>query len=232
MFKQIALGVLATGLVGVLVIGAVNRTNATSTEDSASRRGRTAEVASLQETQPEHLYNSQGQGRGRGQEVTPQTPQTPQAQQAPQGLGGGQGGGQGRGGSGQGGRGQGAGVQAQPETGVTGQGGQGKGSDYGQQPEATVQDWRLVSGTIVDVASDLVSVETASGEVIPVEGRPLQYIMEQGYVPQVGSQVTLTGFDEDGEFKIGEYTDHTSETVIVVRDQGGRPMWSGRGQRG
>jgi hypothetical protein len=225
MFKKIALGVLATGLIGVLVIGAVNRTNATSTEDSASRRGRTTEVASLQETQPEHLYSSQGQGRGRGQEATPQTSQ---AQQAPQGLGGGQG----RGGSGQGGRGQGAGVQAQPATGVTGQGGQGKGSDYGQQPEATVQDWRLVSGTIVDVASDLVSVETASGEVIPVEGRPLQYIMEQGYVPQVGSQVTLAGFDEDGEFKIGEYTDHTSETVIVVRDQGGRPMWSGRGQRG
>jgi hypothetical protein len=83
-----------------------------------------------------------------------------------------------------------------------------------------------------DVTDDLLTVKTNSGQMIEVEGQPLMYLLSQGYVPQVGSQVTLASFDEAGEFKVGEFTDHTGNQKVKLRDQSGRPMWSGRGQRG
>jgi hypothetical protein len=192
MFKKIVLGALALGLIAILTIGAVNRTNSKFSEQGSSRYRQTSEVASVQGAQVEQRGGGGGQGRGR-QETSPQTlPSQPQGRQS----GGRQGGG------------------------------------YGQLSEGTTQSWQLVPGVIVDVAADLVSVKTNSGEIIQVEGQPLKYLLSQGYVPQVGSQVTLAGFDEDGEFKVGELTDHTGNQTVKLRDQSGRPMWSGRGQRG
>ncbi len=115
---------------------------------------------------------------------------------------------------------------------MTNQGGQGKGRGYGQLPEGTTQQWQLAPGVIVGVTADSLTVKTHEGALIEVEGRPLQYLLSQGYAPQVGSQVTLAGFEEDGEFKVGELTDHSANQKVQLRDAGGRPMWSGRGQRG
>ena len=213
MFKKIVLGALALGLIAILTIGAVNRTNSKASEQSSTRRGQTTAVAAGQGTQVEQRGGGGGQGRGR-QETSPQAlPSQPQGRQ-----GGGQGGSQG-------GRGQ-------LDSGVQGQEGLGQGRGYGQLPEGTTQSWQLVPGVIVSVADDLLTVKTNSGQMIEVEGQPLMYLLSQGYVPQVGSQVTLAGFDEAGEFKVGELTDHTGNQKVKLRDQSGRPMWSGRGQRG
>jgi len=210
MLKKIVLGALALGLIAILTIGAVNRTNSKSSEQSSTRRGQTSEVAAGQGTQVEQRGGGGGQGRGR-QETSPQAlPSQPQGRQ---------------GGGGQGGRGQ-------LDSGVQGQEGLGQGRGYGQLPEGTTQSWQLVPGVIVSVADDLLTVKTNSGQMIEVEGQPLMYLLSQGYVPQVGSQVTLAGFDEAGEFKVGELTDHTGNQKVKLRDQSGRPMWSGRGQRG
>jgi len=210
MLKKIVLGALALGLIAILTIGAVNRTNSKSSEQSSTRRGQTSEVAAGQGTQVEQRGGGGGQGRGR-QETSPQAlPSQPQGRQ---------------GGGGQGGRGQ-------LDSGVQGQEGLGQGRGYGQLPEGTTQSWQLVPGVIVSVADDLLTIKTNSGQMIEVEGQPLMYLLSQGYVPQVGSQVTLAGFDEAGEFKVSELTDHTGNQKVKLRDQSGRPMWSGRGQRG
>jgi len=210
MLKKIVLGALALGLIAILTIGAVNRTNSKSSEQSSTRRGQTTAVAAGPGAQVEQRGGGGGQGRGR-QETSPQAlPSQPQGRQ---------------GGGGQGGRGQ-------LDSGVQGQEGLGQGRGYGQLPEGTTQSWQLVPGVIVSVADDLLTVKTNSGQMIEVEGQPLMYLLSQGYVPQVGSQVTLAGFDEAGEFKVGELTDHTGNQKVKLRDQSGRPMWSGRGQRG
>ena len=209
MFKKIVLGALALGLIAILTIGAVNRTNSKSSEQSSSRHGQTSAVAAGQGAQVEQRGGGGGQGRGR-QETSPQAlPSQPQGRQ----------------GGGQGGRGQ-------LDSGVQGQEGLGQGRGYGQLPEGTPQNWQLIPGVIVSVADDLLTVKTNSGQMIEVEGQPLMYLLSQGYVPQVGSQVTLAGFDEAGEFKVSELTDHTGNQTVKLRDQSGRPMWSGRGQRG
>ena len=177
MLKKIAMGALLTGLVAVLILGAVNRTNAVSGEGAGEtgRRGQTTEVAAANEA------------TGRG--------------------------------------------------GRWAQGGAAEQAQAGQEstpsgiPQADVQpaEWRTVEGIVVSVAPDLVEIQTAAGEIIPFEGRPLSYALEQGFGAQVGDAVALDGFDEDGEFKLGRVT--SNGAAIMLRDADGRPGWSGRGRQ-
>jgi hypothetical protein len=199
MLKKIALGALLTGLVAVLIVGAVNRTNAKSGEGAGEtgRRGQVTESVTADAV-------AQGSG-GRWSET-----------ETPQGATG-RGGGGGR--WAQGGSGAGSALEQAP----AGQSG---------VPQADVQpdEWRTLEGTVVSVADDLVEIEITAGEVIPFEGRPLSYALEQGFSLEVGNPVMLEGFDEDGEFKIGQVTGNG--TSITLRDASGRPAWSGRGRQG
>jgi len=125
---------------------------------------------------------------------------------------------------------------AQGEQAVT-DGGQGGGrstteAEPASQADVTAEDWLTVQGKVVSVADDLVEIQTAAGEVIPFEGRPLSFAQEKGFGLQVGDAVKLAGFDEDGEFKIGQVTSLGSSASITLRDASGRPGWAGRGQRG
>lgn len=99
-------------------------------------------------------------------------------------------------------------------------------------PQADVQpdEWRTVQGTVVSVADDLVEIQTAVGEVIPFDGRPLSYALEQGFSLKPGDAVALDGFDENGEFKLGRVTSNGAS--VTLRDADGRPGWSGRGRQG
>ena len=59
---------------------------------------------------------------------------------------------------------------------------------------------------------------------------PSFYREEIGFSTEVGEELTVTGFHEDGEFKVLSIIDG-SGTVSVFRDDYGRPGWSGRGNR-
>ena len=218
MLKKIAVGALLAGLVGVLIFGAVNRTNAVSGESAGEtgRRGRTAEIvtadAGLQSygkrSSVENETNSQGVGEtGRWT----QEGVTNKASEA----------------SGRGGR------WGQSSAANQAQAGQGAGALSGlPQADVQVAGWVTIQGTVVSVADDLIEIETAAGEVIPFEGRPLSYALEQGFSLQLRDRVTLDGFDEDGEFKLGQVTNLGNETSVTLRDASGRPGWSGQGRQG
>ena len=129
---------------------------------------------------------------------------------------------------------------AQGEQVVTGggQGGRGQGGGRGTteaapapQADVTAEEWLTVKGTVVSVADDLVEIKSAAGEVIPFEGRPLSFAQEQGFSLKVGDAVELAGFDENGEFKLGQVTSLGSRTSITLRDASGRPGWAGRGRQ-
>lgn len=184
MLKKIALGALLTGLVAVLVWGAVIRTNAQSGENfgelsragdgETGRRGQTTESIAVNEE------TSRGGRWGQGSAVE-----------------------------------------------------QGAGTLSGV-PQADVQpaEWLTIQGTVISVAEDLVEIRAAAGEVIPFEGRPLSYALEQGFSLKVGDAVALDGFDEDGEFKLGQVTNLGDGASITLRDASGRPAWAGGGRRG
>jgi hypothetical protein len=98
--------------------------------------------------------------------------------------------------------------------------------------EVAPQDWLNVTGKVVSVADDLVEIETDEGETIPFEGRPLSFAAEQGFRLEVGDEVTVSGYEENGEFKIGKVTNLSDGAAVVLRDVSGRPGWAGRGRRG
>ena len=210
MLKKIAMGALLTGLVAVLILGAVNRTNAVSGEGAGEieRRGRTTETAMA-----DAGVQNYGQRAGTANEVNGQGGRWSQEAATTETLG-------------RGGRwAQGAAVNQAPL-------GQGAGRLSGV-PEADVQpdEWRTVEGTVVSAANDLIEIETAAGEIVTFEGRPLSFALEQGFSLQLGNAVAVDGFDEDGEFKIGQVTNLGNEASVTLRDASGRPGWSGRGWR-
>jgi hypothetical protein len=222
MFKKVLLGTLLAGLIGVLVAGAAIRT--------ADKTGQTAEA--------------QGQGRGQGRVET--------AAYAEEWSGWGQGGGQGQGnqessGNGSGGQGQGNqessgngdGGQGQGEQGGNGNGkgsrGQAADSPPGDQTgtgQAQMAEWLALQGAVVSVDKDALVVQIDSGAQVIVDGRAWSFAREQEFSAEVGDQVTLVGFYEDGDFEVGQIDDLTNGQTALLRDEDGRPMWAGRGYRG
>jgi len=121
-----------------------------------------------------------------------------------------------------------------------GSGGQGNGQGYGQgeglplplgEGQAVVDEWLTLTGAVTAADADLLVVDTAGGEAI-VENRGWWYAQEQGFVAQVGDQVTLTGFYEGDAFEVGRIDNLTTGQTVTLRDENGRPLWAGRGRRG
>jgi hypothetical protein len=192
MLKKILLGVLLVGVIGILIAGAVVRTNAKAGDglgNESGGRGRTAETRVTASVDG-------GQYGGRWA-------QTEEAVAA----------------RGQGGRGQGGGWSTTE-------------SAPAPQADVTAEEWLTMQGEVVSAADDLVEIKAATGEVIPFDGRPLSFAREQGFSLKVGDAVKLDGFDENGEFKIGQVTSLGSGASITLRDASGRPGWAGRGWQG
>jgi hypothetical protein len=207
MFKKIILGAVLVGVIGVLIAGAVIRTSATSGERAGGtgRHGQATEVAAAG-------ANGQNYG-GSGNETS-------------------------LGGTGRGGRwaqgssvektlgGQGNGRRAQSGQAVAGD---GQGAPLA---DVAAEAWLVMTGKVVSVADDLVEIKTDAGEVVPFEGRLLSFAAEQGFSLKVGDSVTLDGYDENGQFKIGKVTNVNSGASVMLRDASGRPGWAGRGRQG
>ena len=106
--------------------------------------------------------------------------------------------------------------------------GQGGGFGQGQSEAETVADWETLAGTVVAMDDELI-IETAEGQVTVGLGQST-YREEMGFTLEVGDEMLVTGFYEDGEFKAGTVENITTGQTIVLRDETGRPMWAGRGQ--
>jgi len=182
MFKKIIVGALLIGVIGVLIAGAVTRTNAKNGEGAGEtgRRGLATEFVA-----------TAGDVQGNG------------------------------------------GRWAQNGAAEQAQGGQDSGTLNGvSQADVQPAEWRTIQGIVVSAADDLVEIKSTTGEVIPFEGQPLRYALEQGFSLEAGDAVALGGFDEDGEFKIGKVESLGNGMSITLRDASGRPGWAGRGQGG
>jgi hypothetical protein len=98
--------------------------------------------------------------------------------------------------------------------------------------DVAAEDWLAMRGEVISAADDLVEIKTDAGQVIPFEGRPLSFAAEQGFSLKVGDLVWVSGYEENGEFKIGKVTNLNSGASIALRDTSGRPGWAGRGRQG
>jgi hypothetical protein len=72
-------------------------------------------------------------------------------------------------------------------------------------------------------------LETASGQILI--GTCSGWLQEQGFVLTEGDEVQVSGFYENDEFKAVTITRLSDGQAITLRDEFGRPMWSGAGRR-
>jgi len=219
MLKKILLGTLFAGLVGVLIFGAVNRTVAKSGTPVARSLSRQETTAGSEATpQPgvtgEYRQGGGGQGRANRLEGNQEGDCT--------GQGGGSGYWKNQDANPGGNQGQGQGG---------GRGGQGRNSS-GWNPEysESLPALATLEGTVASVTPEMLVIATTGAGDIIIEGRAWRYAQEMGYTFQLNQQVSLTGFEEDGEFKAVSIS--AGGDQFLFREQGGRPMWAGRGQGG
>ncbi len=254
MLKKAIWSIALIAIVGVLIYGAVNRTLAKTIDsdirsESASlvtNRDQATEVASNQGQgrgqaeraggEADHELNGEGYGQ-KGQNTTSDSEtrqgqgrgQNQQAEQNDAGVGEAEQ------------TGQGYGRQGQNATSDSGER-QGQGNGRGQNRQAEQagagnaeaehanMEWQTVQGEIISLASDAMSVETTSGASVLVEGRSWSYAQQAGFMAELGDAVTLNGFEEDGEFKVGELVNDASGQLVQVRELSGRPLWAGGGR--
>ncbi|MBI5305636.1 MAG: hypothetical protein HY868_26135 [Chloroflexi bacterium] len=113
---------------------------------------------------------------------------------------------------------------------ITGGNSERPGVGWGQNQTA-VTDWQTVKGTVTSVDSATLVIKTDAGEFI-VENRPWSFALEQKFSAQIGDQIQVTGFSSNGYFQVAKLVNATNGKTIVLRDEYGRPGWSGRGRNG
>jgi hypothetical protein len=106
--------------------------------------------------------------------------------------------------------------------------GRGRNSGAGQGRNETVRavEWETVTGRVTFLDSE-VTLQTAEGEVLVGMGQSAYW---EDFALEIGDEVSVLGFYEDGEFKAGTVENVTAGGTIVLRDDTGRPMWAGNGR--
>jgi len=104
--------------------------------------------------------------------------------------------------------------------------GQNSGAGQGRNETARNVEWETLTGEVVIVDGEI-TIQTAEGQVLVGMG---QSAYREGFALEVGDEITVIGFHEDGEFKAGTVENLTTGETIVLRDETGRPMWSGQGR--
>lgn len=189
MFKKAILGALAVGLVAVLVLGAVNRTQ--------SKMGEVPIVDKLYQ----QAQGVNGAGQGNGGSVVGSEMTRPDDTTAHDDAGNSD-------------RGQGYGAN-----GV----GQGASTDV-------AGSFVSLTGVVTAIESEGVLVTLEDGKTIEVYGRGWRFAQESGFTVQLGDKVTLTGFYEGEDFETATLANLSNGLTAKVRDESGRPLWSGRGR--
>jgi len=106
--------------------------------------------------------------------------------------------------------------------------GERPGGGWGQS-QTPMTDWKTVQGAVASVNAVTLLIKTDAGEVI-VENRPWAFALEQKFSAQVGDQIQVTGFNYNGYFQVAKLENLTNGKKIVLRDEYGRPGWSGGGR--
>lgn len=111
-----------------------------------------------------------------------------------------------------------------------GRGNQGKGE--GDQESGGVADSLQESGVVTGINEEALVFASTEGETLIIEGRTWMYARDQGFEADVGDQLEISGFYEDGEWKTTEIENLSNGLGLVIRSGSGRPMWAGRGRQG
>jgi hypothetical protein len=175
MNKKIVLWVVYAGVVGLLVFGAINRTEAKAEAGNGESRS-IAKSQADQTNSQNNLVSGKGGGNSQGQ-----------------------------------------GRNAVLEDESTRE---EKAEDHEHSSDS-------LFGTVQSITAESMAIELSAGEILVIEGQAWRYALTNGFETAVGNSLEMTGFFEDGEFKVSWIRDNSLGLEIEVRDPGGRPKWAG-----
>ncbi len=171
MIKKILMWLIYAGVVGLLIFGAVIRTQAKAGDNSRSE-SKLEEAAYKPSNQGDEVRGNYGEGTGRN----------------------------------------------------------GIPSESGDEihlAEDEEHDWISLTGVVSSLDAGSLWIETDEGENLEFTRRVWRFIQESGLEIAVGDQVELDGFYEGDEFEVSAIQNLTTNENLQVREESGRPLWSG-----
>lgn len=194
---------ITIGLVGLLVLGLVG--------GSAYILLRPNDASAAQSGVAYNQPNSVGGGQGNGAQSAGQNQSDRQNQ--------------GRAASDQGGQGFAGGGRA-------GQGRPAASESYGEGLADHPSEARItLTGSVVTLEGDTLTIQTGEGS-IAVHLGPEWYWETDGIEIAQGDELAVTGFYEGDKFEVAQVENLATGDTATLRDETGRPLWSGRGRQG
>jgi hypothetical protein len=109
---------------------------------------------------------------------------------------------------------------------------QGGGEVLGEgAADHPAETWLTLSGWVVDLTGDELTVQTEEGSVAVHLG-PEWYWESEGITLHNEDRVAVTGFYEGDAFEVVEIENLSTQETVSLRDGTGRPLWTGRGRGG
>jgi hypothetical protein len=112
----------------------------------------------------------------------------------------------------------------------------GKGQNNGQSdgehkpdPQAQVDEWVTINGSLIAFQGGNMTVSTPEGELISFSTGQPRFFADQGITLQVGEDLIVVGYEDNGQFVAGEITQVSTGSRVMLRDPNGRPLWAGPG---
>ena len=93
--------------------------------------------------------------------------------------------------------------------------------------EGEEHEWTSLVGVVSSQDLESLWIETSQGETAEVTGRAWSFILDSGMIFLVGDEVELEGFYENDEFEVSSIVNLTTSAFLQVREDSGRPLWSG-----
>jgi hypothetical protein len=186
MVNKIIVGILVSAMSAVLVVGAINRTNAKNEQAIAdgpkqvNRGNSQVEIAEGEKDRSGQRESSEGNRHGQGRSGETQ-----------------------------------------------------EDRDANSQGNAQASEWVSIEGVVMSIDDEVIAIQTLNRDEFILEGRPLRFALEQGFLPVIGEKLELIGFYEGTEFELGTIINLETNLEYSLREESGRPLWAGgRGKQG
>jgi len=92
--------------------------------------------------------------------------------------------------------------------------------------EMPVQNVVQVQGVVVSMSNRELVLSLGDGSNLGIARRSWRYATDQGFTPQIGDPVSVTGFYEQDSFEVISLINLNSGQMVHLRDESGHPLWA------
>lgn len=107
--------------------------------------------------------------------------------------------------------------------------GQNGNAEYTGEPQKQVDEWVTLEGTLMSFQGGNMTMSTTAGEIVPFKTGQPRFFSEQGVTFQVGDEIIVVGYYDNGQFRAGDITQVSTGARVMLLDPNGRPLWAGPG---